>query len=416
MIKDNSEIIGISETSSSEGTENIYNIENENIVENKVVIKKRERNYGIDLLKIFSMFYVVTIHVIDGGGILKSCEKNEPTRYYIAKYIHNLAFCAVNCFGMVSGYLIVNSKNCSKLKAIPLWLNVFYYTVPTTLLFRFVPYLSNLFPVSNKNLFRSFFPATSKQYWYYTSYFVMFFFIPYINKILHSLTKKEYKTLCNVLFVLFSVLPMLVSYEDTFTIGKGFSPWWLAALYIFGGYFRMYPVNVSKLLCFIVYIVSTTLTFIPKYLSYNNPSFKAIDIFQVYNSIFTVFSSTALLLIFIKIEVKNQILQKIIERASSVSFSVYIIHFNEKIYHSFIRFKFGTLKQHSPPIFAIRIFLHVIAIYVVCSLFDLIRFYIFKALKVDEIPKRLSNIKLFSKSNSEEESRNLVKSKERLVL
>ena len=35
---------------------------------------KRERNYGIDLLRIVSMLMVVILHVLGQGGVLKSSE------------------------------------------------------------------------------------------------------------------------------------------------------------------------------------------------------------------------------------------------------------------------------------------------------------------------------------------------------
>ena len=70
---------------------------------------KRERNYGIDLLRIVSMLMVVVLHVLGQGGVLKT---STPLSigYSVAWILEIAAYCAVNCYALISGYVGVNSK------------------------------------------------------------------------------------------------------------------------------------------------------------------------------------------------------------------------------------------------------------------------------------------------------------------
>ena len=87
------------------------------------MIQKKERNYGIDLLRIVSMIMVVLLHVLGAGGLL---EATFGINNKIVWLLEVFAFCAVNCYALISGYVGVNSK--FKLSNILiLWLQVFIY-------------------------------------------------------------------------------------------------------------------------------------------------------------------------------------------------------------------------------------------------------------------------------------------------
>ena len=162
-------------------------------------IQKNERNFGIDLLRILAMYMVVVLHVLGCGGILETCERFS-VNYYVAWFLETSAYCAVDVFAMISGYVMVNTKF-NGFKMIPLWLTVFFYSSILTILFKFVPSLSLLHEVTKIELIKGIvFPVVSNQYWYFTAYFGMYFFIPFINKMIRNLEKKEYTALCMIVY------------------------------------------------------------------------------------------------------------------------------------------------------------------------------------------------------------------------
>ena len=96
----------------------------------QVVDKNNARNYGIDLLRIVSMFLVCLIHVLGHGGVLGATSRLSA-EYEIAWFLGICAFCAINCFAMISGYVGFNKKfKFSNL--VNLWLQVVFYSVLIT--------------------------------------------------------------------------------------------------------------------------------------------------------------------------------------------------------------------------------------------------------------------------------------------
>ena len=47
---------------------------------------KGERNYGIDMLRILAMLYVVVLHCLGLGGVLVNCEGNT-TQHTVAWFM-----------------------------------------------------------------------------------------------------------------------------------------------------------------------------------------------------------------------------------------------------------------------------------------------------------------------------------------
>jgi hypothetical protein len=85
---------------------------------------KNSRNYGIDLLRIYSMINVVILHIMSNGKIIYSNKYSK--NYYSAWLLETISYSAVNTFGMISGYVMINSKF-NGFKIIPHWLHFFYY-------------------------------------------------------------------------------------------------------------------------------------------------------------------------------------------------------------------------------------------------------------------------------------------------
>ena len=68
----------------------------------------KKRNTGINLFKLFSMFMIALLHVLGMGGITGAAAGTSS--YYPVYLMQNAAFCAVNCYALVSGYLMLGKK------------------------------------------------------------------------------------------------------------------------------------------------------------------------------------------------------------------------------------------------------------------------------------------------------------------
>lgn len=359
-------------------------------------IQKNERNFGIDLLRILAMYMVVVLHVLGCGGILETCERFS-VNYYVAWFLETSAYCAVDVFAMISGYVMVNTKF-NGFKMIPLWLTVFFYSSILTILFKFVPSLSLLHEVTKIELIKGIvFPVVSNQYWYFTAYFGMYFFIPFINKMIRNLEKKEYTALCITIIVVYSLLPVFgLKRIDSFNMGWGYTTAWLICMYIIGGYFNKFPVKISKIKCLLLYSISIFCAWFSKLMSHVLIKLifkmdKELDLFIDYTSIFIISSGVALLLLFSNLEIKNRISKKIINLVSSLAFSVYIIHVQPFVFNYIFRKKFEHLAFETPILLVLKVLVFAFLIFVLCWSIDLIRYFIFKVSRINKIPKILYN-------------------------
>ena len=96
----------------------------------------QERNYGIDFLRIISMFMIVILHILGNGGILASVQTGS-VKYHLTWFMEIASYCAVNCYALISGYVGIYSKH--KLSNIfYLWIQVIFYTLSITLLFKII--------------------------------------------------------------------------------------------------------------------------------------------------------------------------------------------------------------------------------------------------------------------------------------
>ena len=92
-----------------------------------------KRNFNIDLFRILAAFLVTVLHVLGQGGILKSTSPTE-INYWIAWLLEICAYCAVNCFALISGYVMVN-KTIKAKNILGLWFQVLFYSLLFTFLF-----------------------------------------------------------------------------------------------------------------------------------------------------------------------------------------------------------------------------------------------------------------------------------------
>lgn len=92
-----------------------------------------KRAYNIDLLRIIATMFVIILHVLGQGGILKNTSPDSIT-YYFAWFLEISALCAVNCFALISGFIMVN-KSIRIKNVMNLWFQVVFYSLLLTFIF-----------------------------------------------------------------------------------------------------------------------------------------------------------------------------------------------------------------------------------------------------------------------------------------
>lgn len=341
-------------------------------------MEKTDRNYGIDLLRIVSMMMVTLLHVFGQGGILYTAVGiNSKTVWFF----ETAAFCAANCYAVISGYVGVTSKH-KYTNIIILYLQVVFYTVLIALGYSF--YKPEV--LSDGVFFRAFFPFIYNQYWYFTAYFCLFFFIPFINKMLVSLNKREIKTLLLTILLLLTALPT-VFHCDVFNLNSGYSALWIIALYVFGGGLKLLDFSrIGKKAAFGVYILCVVISWLNKfYIPYPKDSF-----FVSYISPTMLIAAASLVIGFSKINA-GKYAAKVISFFASLSFGVFLIHTHPLIWHNWLYNRYVSFALYSPVKMIGMSMLSALAIWFVCSMLDLVRHTLFKLLRIKKILMNIEN-------------------------
>ncbi len=346
-------------------------------------IEKSNRNYGIDLLRMVSMVMIAVLHVLGQGGILSACTRGS-TNYYVAWFLEIGCYCAVNCYALISGYVGVNSKaRFSSIAA--LWCQVAFYSLGIALLFFFLQPGT----VEPKTLLKYAFPVSTKRYWYFTAYFLMYLLTPFMNAAVKSMSKRTLATGLTFVFALYIPLGMLTDDHSSLKDGYGFV--WLSMLYMLGAFFRKYDVleKIKKATWLAVYLVSITATFgsavflgkfLPKYefsfVNYISPSI--------------LLAGLALFALFSKIQIKKG--TGIVAFFAPISFGVYLIHTHPMFFDRVIKGAFAFAAQQMPFLLVAVVAASAVAIYIFCSLLDWVRKMLFELLRVK---KAMTAIEIF---------------------
>ena len=146
-----------------------------------------ERNHGIELLRIFAMLLAAVLHILKKGGVITASEGNLAA-YSTVWLLEAAAYCAVNCYALISGYVGYSDrpKPLRLARCIELWLQVVFYSVIITTVYC----IAGVGSVGVSDFADAFLPVTSKQYWYFTAYIGMFFFIPLLNALVRRLNRR----------------------------------------------------------------------------------------------------------------------------------------------------------------------------------------------------------------------------------
>lgn len=343
---------------------------------------KKERNLGIDLLRIFCMHMIVLHHVLDNCGFSAGVELFS-VNYTIVCLMHGANHCAINTYALITGYVYADSDY--KISSIiKMWLQVLFYTVGILILFAVLaPEIIN-----RKALLASLFPMLTEHYWYFTQYVCMFFFIPVLNIILKNWNFGQFKRFFLTVFVLFSCVNVIV-YTNLFNVDDGFSAIWLAVLYLIGGYIKRNPEHIlrNRKKYVLVYMACAILTAASRFMI----QFVSVKILRstnnggrlmIYTSPTMFFAAIALLIVFS--DLKAEKFRKYIRFFCPLTFGVYIIHMNVfvgkgyPILHNLVEPFFTA----NPVIFVGLIIFLTEAIYLSCSFIDFGRVKLFQLFRI----------------------------------
>lgn len=343
-------------------------------------------NTGINLFKLFSMFMIALLHVLGMGGIIGAAAGTSS--YYPVYLMQNAAFCAVNCYALVSGYLMLG-KEIKPSRITELWFEVFFYSVSISAIMMIV--YRDLF--SARNIVYAVTPIISNQYWYMTSYFMMYLFVPMMNKFADAANKKVFTATIVVILVL--TTGSLMIKQDGFRLNDGYSPIWLMIMYLVGAYMKKFNVGakMKKWLALLLYVISSLCSFILcvfskkllKIMLGNDISYLS------YTSPFVVLSAIFLFIFFSKLKFGKKT-EKFINYITPAALGVYLIHTHPLVFNKLMKDIAMPLVNHGTAAMIFGSVAMALAVFIICIVIDLLRIQLFRLIRVNALCKKLDGV------------------------
>lgn len=354
------------------------------------MIAKKERNMGIELLRIVSMFMIVLLHgvfetklqvIASYGGLRGVC----------IMFVYGVTCCAVNVYAMITGYVCVKAKHRPG-RFIELWLQVFALNVA----FSIGDVLRNGLRI--KTLLHCAFPVLSATFWYFTAYTLLFFCIPYLNRLLLGMSRQQHKKLIHMLgavsmaawFALFCLK------QDGFSSDAGYSTFWLIILYCAGAYIKRCENEWKSWGAgrwFAVFVLASVFN------GLSMPALKWVranwwdlptknGMFISYMSPTIILAAVALFLCCLKLRPKRG--RRMITGLGSLTFGIYIIHMQPFVRELFFEKHFDNAIAQPWYTVMARLFGFTVVMFAACMALEWLRKQVFRLLRIPKFAEWLA--------------------------
>lgn len=356
------------------------------------------RNSGIELLRIIMMLQVIYLHVCAFGGFTDIAKYHGGKLGMFWWCAIMLSRCPIYIFMMITGYFSVKSAvSWSYPRAIgkkvwKIWAPMIFYSVVLYLVC--VP--TGLVTVNAKDTVRVFLPTLSGKWYFMTLYIIIILLMPFLNKMLSDLKKRDYQILLGIMFFMFCVWQVVAKIPSTdgaldlkqiFQTSGGKSLYDMIFMYALGGYMRLYVKskdrpNAVYLVVFIVLgVINALISFFCK-------DYSKVSLYN--DNPFAVMQCVCLFLFFRDMKFKSTVVNKI----SGYTFAVYLIHMDplfRKVIWKGIFPMTATKEFYTHYWFPFAILGICLAIFTGCCLMDELRQQIFKGVGVVFGKIRLKN-------------------------
>ena len=191
---------------------------------------KTARSSNLELLRILCMLLIIGDHLTGQGGIADY--STLPSSF---------AFCLIGCGSRIAcsvfiliGGLFLCEQPYKTRRPLSLWLSLWLYTVPVTLLCK----LAGM-DVSFGALRWAAFPASTRQLWFISDYLLLLLCVPLLNRVLRGLSRPAHRGSLAVLAVPLLIYPTVFGGDGVVSD----TAWMFLYEYLLVAYLRRYPDN-----------------------------------------------------------------------------------------------------------------------------------------------------------------------------
>ena len=344
-----------------------------------------KRNYGIDLLRIIAMFFVIILHIVGVGGICANAELLS-VNFLTSQFLRTATFCAVNIYALISGFVGWNRK--PKLSGLlNLWLKVICFCLFATVF----TWLRDDALVGWADVTKALSPVKNATYWYFSAYVGLFFFSPILNHAARSITPGEARLAVGGLSLI--TLALWVSkIKDVFLVANGYSTLWLMVMYLFGALMARFEIHkkLSARKWALLFLLAVLANWLPRMVmlyckpEYWTPANQNLKL--QYTSPTVILAAVAMVGWFARLT-PGPLAEKVISKVSPHAFGVYLFHTHTLIFLSAIRGQFIFLASASTLKLLLVTFGAAVFIFALGAALDWLLTLAIRALRIDRLLK-----------------------------
>lgn len=269
------------------------------------------RNSNFELLRILSMFMIICFHCSFHGKF----SDGEGNRLII-NFFNMLGELGVNCFVLISGYFYDKTRFKTD-KFISLIVQVWFYvilgiTIESLFFNQQFIYLLKVWS----------FPVVRERYWFATSFLLLYLFQPFIFIFVEQLDSRQVNRFVILILTIWCIIPSLLGNIEGRLFYNRFI--WMILIYIIGAFLsrNSSTLQITKIRWIFLSTFLFLATFIVSFTKWNINGIPG-NYWWPPNSLVQVILSVSLFAIFLKIDIKNNV---IINYISSCTFGIYLLH------------------------------------------------------------------------------------------
>lgn len=332
---------------------------------------KSARNSNIELLRILSMMMIVAHHYVINSGLLEYIEAQShlSSQEYFLLLFGWGGKTGINCFVLITGYFMCTSI-ITKKKFCKLLGEVYFYNIIVWGLFFFTGYEAFSIKGFLKVLFPFFTVADN-----FTSCFLLFYLlIPFLSKLIHTLTEKEHFWLMVWCLGVYVVLPSFAKANVIFNYIT-----WFSILFVVASYIRLYPKDwfINARITGILMAVSLILSWssVAGLATLSRMMGKSIGISYFFvsdsNKVLALTTGVFAFLFFKNLKIGYS---KVINTIAASTFGVLLIHANNNTMRQWLwQDVFNNVGAYESGNVVIHAVGSVVLIYIVCIVIDICR-------------------------------------------
>ena len=331
-----------------------------------------ERNLGLDLARIVFMFLIVLRHGTFQSGATTNAAALK-VNYLMGVAINDLTAIAVNGFVLISAFFLCQ-QTFRLNRLFRLWRSVLFYSLGVLAVAWAIG-----FPLTARSVLGGFLPVLTGTYWFISEYFLLVALAPFLNEVLTRLERRPFQALLGVLLTTHSLLPSLG--VNTFSSGHGYTIGWFVVLYVTAAYMRRFGGEPAKMRSFVGYALATGVTF-----AWLGAKFvlkgRGIDLVAPddYDFLPTFVASVCCVRFFAAIDVRPDVLRRLIVRFAPLTLGVYLVH-DHLLKHALWRDLLGIDRWAASPSWALHVLGGVLSVYLVGSALEALRRFVFTRLE-----------------------------------